>query len=70
MAALHERFPYVAIRLADGRLVSAGRKVDGTEAPVEFQGRKVAELELSTGDPVFARRVASLISPFCRPSGS
>jgi len=67
VAALHDRFSYIAIRFADGRLVSAGRKADGTEVPVQFQERTVAELELSTDDPVFARRVATLISPYCNP---
>jgi hypothetical protein len=63
--ALHERFAYVAIRFADGGLVSAGRETDRMDVPVQLQERAVAEFELSTDDGAFAARVATLISPYC-----
>jgi hypothetical protein len=66
VAALHERFAYVAIRFASGGLVSAGHQTDRMEVPVQLQERAVAELELSTDDAAFAARVATLISPYCR----
>ncbi len=69
VAALHERFSYVAIRFREeDRLVegpSAGREADRVIVPVEFQGLAVAELELSIDDSAFAQRVATLISPYC-----
>jgi hypothetical protein len=70
VAALHERFAYVAVRfvaedqLIDG--VAVGREADGLAVPVEFDGEHVAELELSTDDAAFARRIATIISPYCR----
>jgi hypothetical protein len=65
VTALHERFGYAAIRLAEGGGPSAGRRQHVIEVPVEFQGTRVAELELSTDDGAFAQRIATLITPYC-----
>lgn len=61
VAALHARFSYVSIRCPGNRF-EAGREADGVVVPVELEERTIGELELSTDDGTFARRVATLVS--------
>jgi hypothetical protein len=64
LAVLRTLYPRAAIRFDDGHEASAERY------PIEFQGTKVAELEVaSTGpdDGPFLERVATLISGYCHP---
>jgi len=65
VAALHERFPYVAIRLVEGDHVAAGPPTDAVTEPVVFKGSRVAELALATEDEALVRRLATIISPYC-----
>lgn len=64
LAVLDKLYPYAAIRFDDGHEASAERY------PVEFQGTKVAELEVAGAAPddaLFLRRAATLISAYCSP---
>lgn len=65
LAVLRKLYPYAAIRDTDKR-----DREQGTERfPIEFQGTKVAELEVASAAPddaVFLNRVATLISGYCR----
>lgn len=64
LAVLGRLYPYAAIHFAD-------EHEDGTERyPIEFQGTKVAELEVGStvpDDAMFLSRVATLLSAYCRP---
>jgi hypothetical protein len=66
VGALHKRFAYVAIRFVDGDDIAAGDRTEALTAPVEFQGSRVAELALATDDEALVRRLATIISPYCR----
>jgi hypothetical protein len=64
LAVLGRLYPHAAIRFDDMHWEGANRY------PVEFEGTKVAELEVAgTGpeDTPFLRRVATLISAYCSP---
>jgi hypothetical protein len=65
LAVLGQLYPSVAIRLPD-----EPEHEHGTERyPIEFDGTKVAELEVaatSPDDAAFLNRVATLISAHCR----
>jgi hypothetical protein len=64
LAVLRRLYPYAAIRFVDGHEASAERY------PIEFQGTKIADLEVAgtaPGDGPFLERVATLISGYCHP---
>jgi hypothetical protein len=64
LTVLRRLYPYAAIRFDDEHEASAERH------PIEFQGTKVADLEVAgtaPGDTLFLRRVTTLISAYCSP---
>lgn len=63
-------YPYAAIRFTDERRLAHGTDEPAERYPIEFQGTKVADLEVAVTDPddgVFLDRVATLVSGYCRP---
>ena len=64
LAVLDKLYPHAAIRFD-------GEHQEGTvRYPIDFEGTKVAELQVAmtgTDDDVFLRRVATLLSAYCRP---
>jgi hypothetical protein len=69
LAALHEQgIPHAAVRfvendeLVDGP--SIGYEMEALCVPVLYEGTRVGELSLTTGDTAFAEHVATLISPY------
>ena len=70
--ALHrETGGWVGIAFVEGDRLELGPSaggeapIDVARQPVEWSGRKVAELQTAGGDPARLARVAGLIAPYC-----
>lgn len=63
-------YGYAAINVVGERKPAVGRQPDSSVHRIEFQGTEVAALEVAGAtddDAHFLDRVATIISPFCRP---